>query len=178
MRLLRRVGAVRGRYFLRPTEGNAAMKFSVGHIGHCGGSARGVRLTLRLCCGVCHVGDAGLACDALSVAALCVRCALVLAVLAGRFVLSARFAMRSRRGDSLDARRALRFCCGVVCRRHCARHYHSVAALCVRCASAVADLARSLPSVHARPSVSGGAVCRRSCLTSRFCCGVLPSVHA
>ena len=51
------------------------MKFSVGAcFGHCGGSARGVRLTLRLCCGVCHVGNAGLVCEALSVAAFGLRC--------------------------------------------------------------------------------------------------------
>ena len=38
------------------------MKFSVGaSFGHCGGSARGVRLTLRLC----HVGDAELVCGAM-----------------------------------------------------------------------------------------------------------------
>ena len=124
---------------------------------------------------LCHVGNAELGGEALSVAAFGLRFTLVLAVLAGRFAVGARFAMRSRRGDSLDVRRALRFCCGVVCRRHCARTYHSVAALCARCVSAVADLARSLPSLHARPSVSGGAFCLRSCLTSRFCCGDLPS---
>ena len=99
-----------------------------------------------------------------------------------------RFAMRSRRGDSLDARRALRFCCGVVCRRscRCLRFYCGVlpsftpdfAALSPRLPSftpGLPFLAGWFAVVHAVACGSVAVFCLHSRLTSRFCCGVLPS---